>query len=150
MVINYQVITNDAINWPIVASEIGKKDWAAAKYLSNQMRMKRMEDWECVLVAYNKENIIAFCSLVKKDIAKELKYTPYIATVFVDPAYRGNKISEKLIKKGEEQLQRKGFKKSYILSQLDDFYEKKGYQVIGNTQDIFGRDMKIFEKSFLK
>lgn len=147
MVINYHVLVNNEPSWSDVAKDIAEKDWEAAKYLSKQMLEGRMTGWESVIVAYEKEHLVGFCSIVKEDITEGLSYTPYIATVYVDPNYRGEKNSDVLIKKGEYQLKKIGFKNVFILSQLENFYEKKGYEKIDSAPDIFGRELTIFQKS---
>lgn len=142
--IEIDVFKNSSPHWEKLAEKIEQVNWGAAKYLANRMR-KDFKDWESVIVAIDEDKIAGFCSIVKQDIAR-LSYTPYIATVYVDPAYRGQHLSAKMITKAEAQLQHLNFSEVYILSGLENFYEKLGYKPVGKTKDMFDRKMTTFCK----
>ncbi|EPH89637.1 acetyltransferase, GNAT family, partial [Enterococcus faecalis 06-MB-DW-09] len=78
----------------------------------------------------------------------DLAYSPYIAIVYVDPAFRGNGISKELVKIVEKQLLKVGFQNIYIVTQHVGLYEKWGYSQIDNAKDKFGRTMRVLEKKF--
>lgn len=104
-------------------------------------------EWEGIVVAETTDRIVGFCSFVGEDIV-DLTYSPYIAIVYVEPAFRGNGISKALVKIAEQQLIEEGFQSVYIVTQHVGLYEEWGYAQIDNAEDKFGRSMRILEKKF--
>ncbi|WP_086347822.1 GNAT family N-acetyltransferase [Candidatus Enterococcus clewellii] len=132
--------------WQSIAKKIDEKEWEAAHYLAGTMRKEAFNDWEGVIAVFDQEELAGFCSYVKQDIVETLTYTPYIATVYVDPKYRGQHLSQALVSKAEEQLIVAGFSKVYIVSQHQGLYERMDYKKIGEAEDIFGRRMVVYRK----
>ncbi|MGG5357639.1 MULTISPECIES: GNAT family N-acetyltransferase [unclassified Enterococcus] len=142
-----EVLRKDSSNWLDYAEKIAEKDWAAADYLAKNMRQGKFADWEAVIIVEEKDRLAGFCSIVKHDIVDTIDYQPYIATVYVDPAFRGQNLSEKIVSYAEKELKKQGFEKIYIVTQLVDFYEKLGYQKIGEANDRFDRKMSVYCKA---
>lgn len=144
---DYHVLRKNDSHWLAAATEIYNADWKAAKYLASKMIGDEFDDWEGIVVAECNDRIIGFCSFVSKDIV-DLTYSPYIAIVYVEPAFRGNGISKELVKIAEKQLINEGFQSIYIVTQHVDLYEKWGYSQIEEAEDKFGRSMRVLEKKF--
>jgi N-acetylglutamate synthase-like GNAT family acetyltransferase len=142
---SYYVLKKKDSRWLSVAEEINRADWKAAKYLAKKMRDYEFNEWEGIVIAETNDQIVGFCSFVHKDIV-DLSYSPYIATVYVSPDFRGNGISKELVKVAEQQLLEVGFQRSYIVTQHRGLYEKWGYSQIELAKDIFGRTMRVLEK----
>ncbi|WP_206859064.1 GNAT family N-acetyltransferase [Candidatus Enterococcus mangumiae] len=146
---DYLILTNDHPEWLKVANTIRQFDWKAAKYTADKMAKHEFTDWESVIIAKEKDEIVGFCTLVKKDIIYTNEYTPNIATVFVTPAYRGNHISKELVEIGERRLTEIGFRNVYITTQHEGLYEKWGYKEVSKEIDQFARLMRVLEKNLI-
>lgn len=144
--LNYKILMRDDPEWLATAETINNAEWKAAKYLAKKMRTGKFTDWEGIVIAKDEDIIAGFCSFVKKDIVDSINYTPYVAIVYVDPNYRGRKISKELVKISENQLRRIGFQKVYIVTQHVGLYEKWGYDQIDQSTDTFGRPMRVLRK----
>jgi len=143
----YHVLKKDNSDWVSVAKEINRADWKAAKFLSKKMTNNEFQDWEGLVIGESDNQIVGFCSFVRKDIV-DLAYTPYIAIVYVDPAFRGHGFSKELVNIAEKQLLKAGFHTVYIVTQHVGLYEKLGYSQIDSAEDKFGRTMRVLEKKF--
>ena len=64
---------------------------------------------------------------IKTDCIPDVPYTPYISAMFVDEQYRGNRLSEKLIRFALEHAKQLGFEKVYLVSNHINLYEKYGF-----------------------
>ena len=71
--------------------------WGAGKSLSQRMSDNAFFDWERVIAALDENNIAGYCTVSKTDCIANIPYTPYIGFLFVDEAYRGHRLSQKLI-----------------------------------------------------
>lgn len=118
--------------------------WKAGPYLANQMRKEEFVDWERVFIARNSGEIIGFCTLAKTDCIPDVPYTPYIGFMFVKEEYRGNRISEKLIKYALEYAKKIGYSKVYLVSGEQGLYEKYGFIKIDDKEDRWGNKEQIF------
>ena len=95
------------------------------------MRCNDFLDWERVMAAADNGKIIGFAVFSEKDgLPKEYEQAPYISLVFVDEAYRGNRISQKLIQHAIGYARELGYKTVYLKSEHRGLYEKYGFEKI--------------------
>ncbi len=67
-----------------------------------------------------------------------------ISDVFIDEAYRGHRLSQKLIEYAMKYLKSIGFDKVYIISDHENLYEKYGFTVIDRKIAPWGSEEKIY------
>ena len=60
---------------------------------------------------------------------------------------RGKGISQKLLDHGLEQASLRGFENLYLSTDLNNFYEKKGWSVFSKGYGVGGDEFKIYSKS---
>ena len=122
-----------------------KCSWRAGKELARLMREDCFNDLESVFTVVHDNNIIGFCTLSEKDeLPPEYPFTPFIGFVFVDENYRGRRVSEKLIKQVIIYAKNAGFDNVYIMSSETGFYEKYGFEKIGDYDTIYGEIEQLF------
>ena len=118
--------------------------WRAGKALAKAMDNNTFQEWERVIVALDNEKICGYCTVAKKDCIPNVSYTPYISFVFVDEAYRGNRLSQKLICYAMDYLKRVGFNRVYLVSDHENLYEKYGFRVVDRKIAPWGAEEKIY------
>lgn len=74
--------------------------------------------------------------------------TPEIKRMFVNPDYRGQQISQKILSVIEDDIKSNGFKKSVLetgseMNQAIRFYEKQGYVIIPNFGEFINDDQCV-------
>ena len=132
-------MTNTHEKWEITAAFAEKCSWGAGKHLAELMRSNFFGDWERVFAAFENGRPVGFCTLTEKDeLAPKYPYTPLIGFVFVDEAFRGKRISEKMIKTVLEYAKGIGYDKVYIMSGEKGLYEKYGFSPMGEYETIYG------------
>jgi len=112
--------------------------WIAGKHLAELLRGENFTEWESVFAALADETIVGFCTFLKTDYYPENRYSPWISSIFVDEAYRGNRISQKMIETAIEYARSCQFKRVYIPSDMIGFYEKFGFSKIGELRNYDG------------
>ncbi len=119
--------------------------WSAGSYLANLMRQNAFHGNERVFAAIEDGNIAGFCTFTEKDaLPEEYGLSPFIGFVFVDERYRGNRISEKLIKSVITYAEGLGVTRIFLTSGEQGLYEKYGFEKIGDCTTIFGDNESIF------
>lgn len=132
-------MTDTHEKWECAAAFAEKCSWRAGKYLAELMRGGSFRDWERVFAAFENGRPVGFCTLTEKDeLAPKYPYTPLIGFVFVDEAFRGKRISEKMIKTVLEYAKGIGYDKVYIMSGEKGLYEKYGFSPMGEYETIYG------------
>ena len=142
-----KILTNTHEKWESVATFAENCSWRAGKYLANLMRINSFKDWERVFAAFDGDDPMGFCTLTEKDeLDPKYPYSPLIGFVFVDEAFRGRRISEKMICKVGEYSKSIGFAKIYIMSSEKDLYEKYDFVFVGDYDTIYGDKEHLFVK----
>ena len=123
----FRIIANKEELWNKVADFAQNCSWKAGKSLAQKILESKFEEWERVIVAIENENIAGFCSFTKKDSIEDMEYTPYIGYMFVSELYRGERLSEGLIRVAINYAKKIGFNEVYIVSGEIGLYEKYGF-----------------------
>jgi len=116
--------------------------------LANTMDNNAFQDWERIVVAIDNERICGYCTVAKTDCIPDVSYTPYIGFMFVDEAYRGNRLSQQIIYYAMDYLKSVGFDKVYLVSDHENLYEKYGFCVIDRKIAPWGSEEKIYMQEF--
>jgi predicted N-acetyltransferase YhbS len=130
--------------WDKVAEYAEGCSWKAGPFLARAMRDHAFTEWETVFVAMDGERIAGYCTLAKTDCVPDAAYTPYIGYVFVGEAYRGARLSERLVRAAAEYAKTLGFSRAYLVSGEIGLYEKYGFIKIRDARDAYGRWEQVF------
>ena len=141
---NFRAITSSDVRWNRVRDYAAECSWRAGKALANDMDNNAFEDWERVVVAFDDDNICGYCTVTKIDCIPDVSYTPYIGFLFVDEAYRGSRLSQRLIQHAMTYLKEVGYDKVYLVSDHENLYEKYGFRVVERKIAPWGAEEKIY------
>ena len=105
--------------------------WDAVKeHLLEVLHAWEYTEWETPFVAMLNGQIVGIASIMKTDYYPLPEIYPWVSCIFVEEAYRGHRISEKLITFANEYAKEKRFDRTYISSEHVGLYEKYGYRYI--------------------
>ena len=130
--------------WKTVTQYAMNCSWKAGPSLARLMRDGGFSGWESVFAMICGDDIAGFCTLAKKDCIPNVEYTPYIGYVFVGEAFRGQRISQRMICCALEYAKSIGFSKVYLVSGEQGLYEKYGFVKLEERADTWGRLEQIF------
>ncbi len=138
-------MTNESSLWKETIHFAENCSWKAGNFLAQRMNENFFQGYERVICVRNNNEIIAFCTFVKKDELRDnSEFSPFVGFVFVKENYRGNRISEFMINSVGEYAKTIGFKDFYIVSNEVGLYEKYGFRKIGNYDTVFGTNEQVF------
>ena len=90
------------------------------------------------IVAFNENNEeIAMCHITTHDMSARPDLYPWIANLYVDPAYRGNKLVKVLLDKAIEETKKLNINCLYIYTEHVGLYEKYGWEYIEDIYTFF-------------
>ena len=92
----------------------------------------------------NKDEIIGCYALLTNDIISRQDLIPWFACLYVEEQYRNLGLAEKLLSHSLETSKNKGYDMLYLSTELNDFYEKKGWNYYSNGFGVFGNELKIY------
>ena len=130
--------------WLPTADYAAACSWRAGPYLSKQMQTNGFSGWERVFIAVKEDKIMGYCTLASRDCIPDVEYTPYIGFVFVGEAYRGERLSEQLIRAVLTYAKTLGFSTVYLVSGERGLYEKYGFVKQEEHRDQWGNWEQIF------
>ena len=102
--------------------------------------------WDTMFVAVADGKIIGMTSLAHEDYYPLPEIYPWVSMVFVTEAYRGQRISEKLIDFANDYAKTLGFDKTYIPSEHIGLYEKYGYTYVRDIINYGGGTSRLYVK----
>lgn len=106
------------------------------------------QEWETPFVAMVDGKAVGMATIMKTDYYPLPDVFPWISTIFVTEAYRGQKISGRLIAYANGYAKTLGFHRTYIPTEYIGLYEKYGYCYVkdivnygGGVDRLYARDI---------
>jgi len=124
-------------------------DWGVGEIVAKRLTKNKFKDWETVFVLTVDEQYAGLCILEKKDswgTDLDLALTPFITAVYIDPRFRGRRLSEKLLEAASDFARSLGFDAVYLISSNEDFYEKFGFEKFTQTVTCSGTTESVYKR----
>ena len=93
----------------------------------------------CKLILLDNDELIGFISIFEHDCEEKQNLSQWYATMFVKKEYRGNGYSKILNDAILKEAKSRGFKRLYLKTTLDNYYEKFGakyLETLANNEKI--------------
>ncbi len=95
-----------------------------------------------------KETEIVGCyALLTNDLISRQDLYPWLGCLFIEATERGNQLGNYLMQHGIAEAKRLGFKKVYLTTDHDGYYEKYGWQRMEDGYDFWGNSTRIYQIS---
>ena len=102
--------------------------------------------WDTMFAALADGEVIGMASLAKEDYYPLPDIFPWVSSVFVTEAYRGQRISAKLVDFANAYAKSLGFERTYIPSEHIGLYEKYGYSYVRDIVNYGGGTDRLYVK----
>ena len=110
------------------------------------LRNWEFEEWETPFAAIADGQIVGMATLMKTDYYPLPEIFPWISTLFVSEAYRGKRISGKLIDFANQYAKAIGFTCTYIPTEYTGLYEKYGYRYVKDIVNYGNGTDRLYRK----
>ena len=122
-------------------------DWSAAKYLANLLEQDKFHEVlgeGNLFLMVEEENVVAFCTLTRKDCIDDDSLFPWIGFVFTSQEYRGQRYSGVVIDYACNKAKEQGFDTVYLATDHIGLYEKYGFSYIESRMDVYNEMSRIY------
>lgn len=126
-----------------------KWDWSVGEIVAKRLRNNEFMDWESIIILTRDGQYAGLCILEKKDgwgTDLDDLLTPFITAFYIDPQFRGQNLSKKLIGAACDYAYSIGFKIVYLISNEQEFYEKFGFEIFTQTVTLSGETEPVYQK----
>ena len=94
---------------------------------------------------FKNNEIIGSYGLIVNDFISRQDLWPWMCAVYIDENERGNALGSRLLKHGRREAAALGFSIVYLSTDHVGYYEKYGWQYIGQGYKHNGTDIRIYE-----
>lgn len=126
-----------------------KRDVPFKFVLHEYKRRSHPDNLPCSFVAFYGELPVGMVSIKETDMLKRQDLSPWLSALYVSPEYRERGIGDELIKSVLNYCFYKGFKRVFLfidvryLTQLENYYKKRGWIFLDEETDSDGNRTKI-------
>jgi GNAT superfamily N-acetyltransferase len=129
--------------------KIGESDWTGGQYLYDLLREGKFHDLtgtsSQLLLLVDGSSLASFCTYAERDDIPDSDLTPWMGFVYTFPAYRGRRLTGKLIRRVKELARADGKDAVYIATDHVGLYEKYGAVFLTEAKDARGGDSRIYQ-----
>lgn len=101
-------------------------------------------------VAIMDNKLAGTVGLWRADLLSRQDLYPWLSALYVKEEYRSKKIGQELQKFLINYCRKKGYKELYLYTDLENYYEKTGWQHFVDGVEFTGGSMKIYKKNLLE
>ena len=92
-------------------------------------------------------NIIGGAGVIENDFHSRVDLAPNLCALFVEPQFRGNRISERIIDMIKNDMKSSGLSTLYLITDHTSFYERYGWEFFCMTDCCDGTRSRIYKIS---
>ncbi|WP_164522205.1 GNAT family N-acetyltransferase [Halocella sp. SP3-1] len=134
-------------NW-IYKEFVEEKGEKSLEFVIERFKNRNIDEFPISFIAIVNGMCAGVISIFDNDLGTREDLTPWLAGLYVDENFRGNKIAEALINTVFKKCKEMGYTKIYLRTEhTAEYYQKKGWTFLENTVDEYGEETTVFYMS---
>jgi predicted N-acetyltransferase YhbS len=106
----------------------------------------KTHEFPITYIALENDVCIGTVSIFENDLKTQDRYKPWLASLYVKPAYRSKGIGQALIRKALQVTKELGYQRLFLRTEhASDYYRKLGWQFVSKAMDPKGLQTNIFK-----
>jgi N-acetylglutamate synthase-like GNAT family acetyltransferase len=106
----------------------------------------QLKSFPITLIALVDGECAGTVSIFENDLKIQRELTPWLASLYVNPHYRGKGIAKELINKVQQVVKELGFKELYLRTEhTSEYYRRLGWNFVYKTHDEKGKETEVFK-----
>lgn len=146
---NHPEYVETVANW--IYSEFvvkSEKSLQKLEQIIEYFKNTNLTSFPITLIAVAENKRVGTISIFENDLKIQNDLTPWLASLYVSPQYRGQGIAEKLINRVQEVVKGLGFKTLYLRTEhTSEYYRRLGWEYVYKTNDEKGQETEVFKIS---
>lgn len=98
-------------------------------------------------IALDGDRLAGTVGLWRCDLISRQDLTPWLAALYVDEAFRSRGLGQQLQAFVLEQSRRSGFRELYLYAEFTGYYERFGWNYIGDALDYPDKPVRVYHQS---
>lgn len=104
-------------------------------------------DFPLTWVALDGDRVAGTVGLWRCDLISRQDLFPWLAALYVDDTYRGQGLSEQLQQTAIAECRLRGYPVLYLYSECADYYERFGWQYMGDALDYPDKPVRLYQRN---
>jgi len=146
---NHPEYVETVANW--IYSEFvvkSEKSFKKLEQIIEYFNNTNLTSFPITLIAVADNKCVGTISIFENDLKTQNDLTPWLASLYVSPYFRGQGIAEKLINRVQEVVKGLGFKTLYLRTEhTSEYYKRLGWEYVYKTNDEKGQETEVFRIS---
>lgn len=145
---NHPEHINTVANWIYDEFVIKAKGTLSLGTVIEYFGNTQLKSFPITLIALVDGECTGTVSIFKNDLKTQRDLTPWLASLYVNPHYRGKGIAKELINKVQQVVKELGFKELYLRTEhTSEYYRRLGWNFVYKTHDEKGQETEVFKIS---
>lgn len=128
-----------ASNW--FSQKWGITQKAYQESMQQALQAKAVPSW---YLCYDEKQVVGGIGVIENDFHDRKDLAPNVCAVYVEKAYRGQKIAGLMLQFVCQQMSQAGIDTLYLITDHENFYQRYGWQYYGEVKEDSGSMTKMF------
>ena len=142
---DHMIFADDVATWIYTAFIKDVRPGVSYEQVLSKVKACHKSQLPICLIAMVDGKCVGTVSIVQNDLQCR-GYTPWLAALYVDQAFRDNKIGEQLVARVKDIVKDLGYREIYLRTEhASDYYRKLGWEFIETCEDQFNLKPNVFK-----
>lgn len=130
---------------------VNTKSDSTMKDIIDHFSKTSVDNFPITFIAVENSKCVGVVSIFENDLKSQDKLKPWLAALYVEPAYRSSRIAQGLIDRVLEKTKELGYSEVYLRTEhTANYYKKRGWDFVFKTTDEKGQETEVFKYSLEK